>query len=321
MTTKPTSRRSFIKKTALATSAFGLSLKLPAMESSTQPLFKISLAEWSLYRSLFAKKIDHLDFPILTRKHGIEAVEYVNQFFMDKAEDKAYLKEMKTRADGEGVKSLLIMCDREGALGAPKKKERIQAVENHKKWVEAAKYLGCHSIRVNGFSGGSWGAKPDDYDESMKLVADGLRRLCEYADPLDINVSIENHGGNSSNAKWLMGVMKAADHPRAGTLPDFGNFRIYGNKEETLSYDAYRGVEEMMPIAIGVSVKTKVWDDNGNQSDLDYDRMMKIVLDSGYRGYCGIEHSEKDKEWEAIGEVREKLIACRDRMKEAYGGR
>ncbi len=285
-----------------------------------EPLFKISLAEWSLYRQLFQKKLDHLDFPMMTKKHGIDAVEYVNQFFKDKAEDMAYLKEMKDRADSEGVRSLLIMCDMEGALGAPEEKDRIQTVENHKKWVTAAKYLGCHSIRVNGFSRGGFGSKPDDFDESMKLVADGLRRLCEYADPHDINVIIENHGGNSSNAKWLVGVMKAADHPRAGTLPDFGNFSIYKDREKnkSVSYDAYRGTEELMPLAKGVSLKTTVWDDDGNQSDLDYDRMMKIVLDAGYRGYVGIEHGEAGREWESIVEVRDKLLAVRDRLKDHY---
>ena len=148
-------RRDFIKKSAIAATGLGLALNSHAkMKDKAEPLFKISLAEWSINRSLFAKKTDHLDFPILARKHGIEAVEYVNQFFMDKAEDKAYLREMKSRADGEGVRSLLIMCDREGALGNPDAGKRKQTVDNHKKWVNAAKYLGCHSIRVNGFSSG-----------------------------------------------------------------------------------------------------------------------------------------------------------------------
>lgn len=314
-------RRKFIKSSMLT--AAGLSLGIKEEDTTnkvTKPLFDISLAEWSLQRSLFSGKIDHLDFPVLARQHGIAAVEYVNQFFMDKAKDKAYLREMKHRADSEGVRSLLIMCDLEGALGDPDKTKRLQTVDNHKKWVDAAKYLGCHSIRVNGFSGGSWGSAPDDFEESMKLVADGLQLLCTYANQFDINVLIENHGGNSSNAKWLMGVMKQANHPRAGTLPDFGNFRIYKNKETgaITSYDAYRGVEELMPLAKGVSVKTTAWDDMGNQSALDYDKMMTIVLDAGYRGYCGIEHGEKDREWESIVEVKGKLLECRDRLMVKY---
>ena len=314
-------RRAFIKNTALTTVGLGLAVNSEGKNiNPPAPLFKISIAEWSIHRSLFSGAMKHLDFPIMARKHKIDAIEYVNQFFMDKATDKAYLREMKDRADSEGVRSLLIMCDREGALGHPNEKERLQAVDNHKKWVEAAKYLGCHSIRVNGFSGGSWGSPPDDFEESKKLVAEGLRKLCEYADPFDINVMIENHGGNSSNAQWLMGVMQLADHKRAGTLPDFGNFRIYKNNEtgETTSYDAYRGVKELMPLAFGVSVKTIAWDDKGNQSDLDYERMMRIVLDAGYRGYCGIEHGEESREWAAISEVRQKLLICRDKLRSEY---
>lgn len=315
-----TTRRNFLKTTAITTAGLSLGLQSQAAMTSKDHLFKISLAEWSINRPLFKKKIDHLDFPILSRKHGIDAVEYVNQFFKDKAEDNAYLREMKSRADGEGVRSVLIMCDGEGALGADDEKERIQTVENHKKWVQAAKYLGCHSIRINGYSAYKWSKSKKDFKESQKLVADGLRRVCEYADEFDINVMIENHGGFSSNGKWLAGVMKLADHPRAGTLPDFGNFRLngWGSKKPAESYDAYRGVEELMPYAKGVSVKITAWDDDGNQSDLDYERMMKIVLDAGYRGYCGIEHGEQGREWESIVEVRDKLIATRDALKGMY---
>ena len=309
-------RRDFIKKTALASAAIGMALKSQASDGfAAEPLFKISLAEWSINKPLFAGTTDHLDFPLLARRHGIDAVEYVNQFFMDKATDKAYLREMKLRADNEGVRSVLIMCDREGQLGHAEEKERVQAVENHKKWVEAAKYLGCHAIRVNGYSTVEWSKKQSDFDESQKLVADGLRRMCEFADGFDIDVLIENHGGFSSNGKWLVGVMKKSGHKRAGTLPDFGNFRLNGyGKGAAESYDAYRGVQELMPYAKGVSVKTTAWDDKGNSSPLDYDRMLSIVLEAGFRGYCGIEHGDPGREWESITEVRQLLIESRDRL-------
>ena len=305
----PISRRNFLRQSTMASTALAFS-PVTAFRGAfrAEPLFKISLAQWSLNPLLFSGKMDNLDFAAETTRHGIDAVEYVNQFFMDKATDRDYLKEMKTRADGEGVRSVLIMCDREGRLGDPDEKVRQECVDNHKKWVEAAQYLGCHSIRVNGYSEGSEA-------EQMERVADGLHRLCNFADDYGIDVIIENHGGYSSNARWLAGVMKAADHPRAGTLPDFGNFRI--SKEET--YDSYRGVEELMPYAKGVSVKPTVWDDKGNQSGLDYERMMKIVLDAGYRGYCGIEHGPRDQEWEGIMEVKGKLEAAREALAGAYG--
>ncbi len=316
MSNKKIHRREFIRKTALATAALGVSgLAARAAGTFKDPLFKISLAEWSINKPLFAGQIDHLDFPVLAKKHGIDAIEYVNQFFMDKAQDQAYLREMKTRADGEGVRSVLIMCDREGLLGDADPAKRSQTVDNHKKWVDAAKFLGCHSIRVNAFSSVPWSDTEAAFGESQKLVAEGLHLLCDYGKSADIHVIIENHGGFTSNGKWLAGLMKMVDHPYAGTLPDFGNFRISGGENApTVSYDAYRGVQELMPYAKGVSVKTTVWDDAGNRHPLDYNRMLKIVVDAGYHGYCGIEHGETGREWESILEVRDALLKAREAL-------
>ena len=303
-------RRNFLTTTAAAAAAAGLGFRsAPSHAAAPHPLFDISLAEWSLNRAIFAGKMDHLDFAGFAHDLGIDAVEYVNQFFMDKATDKAYLQEMKQRAEDVGVRSLLIMCDREGALGHPDQKERMQAVDNHKKWADAAAFLGCHSIRVNGYTPGV-----EDFRESMGLVADGLRPLCEYGDSLGLNVIIENHGGLSSNGAWLASVMELTDHPRVGTMPDFGNFRISENE----SYDSYFGVMQLMPYAPAVSVKPTVWDAEGNQHPLDYVRMMRIVLDAGYRGYAGIEHGVEGDEKASITEVKVRLEEARDVLKDQY---
>ena len=275
-------RRDFTKASLLGISALGLapSMTYGSVANSTNPLYNISLAQWSLHRNLFDGELDNLDFAATAREEfGIDAVEYVNQFFMDKATNRSYLKRMKRRADRAGVNSLLIMCDREGALGDPDPKTREQVVQNHHKWVDAAAFLGCHSIRVNAQSEGS-------YAEQKKLAADGLRKLTEYAAPKDINVIVENHGGLSSNGDWLTAVLEAVDHPRCGALPDFGNFTIRDGEK----YNRYRGVRQLMPHAKGVSAKTYAFDDDGDETTIDYDRMMRIVLEEGYRGYVGIEY-------------------------------
>ena len=276
-------RRRFIQTTSASAAALGLTswLSTPAFaQDADEPWFQISLAQWSLHRTLRAGELDHLDFAKTAKEDfGIEAVEYVNQFFKDKAKDTDYLKQMKQRAADHGVKSLLIMCDGEGRLGDPDNAARTQAVENHYKWVEAAKYLGCHSIRVNAASAG-------DYDEQIKLAADGLRRLTEFAAKHDMNVIVENHGGLSSNGKWLASVMKAVDLDHCGTLPDFGNFRVAQDNW----YDRYQGVEELMPFAKAVSAKSHDFDDQGHEVNTDYQKMMKIVKDAGYRGFVGIEY-------------------------------
>jgi sugar phosphate isomerase/epimerase len=271
----------------------------------SEKLFDISLAEWSFHRALFGRgpdRMDHLDFARTAREQfDVAAVEYVNQFFKDKAKDEAYLGEMNRRAGDFGVKQLLIMCDGEGALGDPDASKRAKAVENHYKWVDAAKFLGCHSIRVNAQSSG----KPE---EAMKLAADGLRRLTEYADGVEINVLVENHGGYSSDGQWLAGVMKRVDHPRCGTLPDFGNFRI----SPFQTYDRYKGVAELMPWAKAVSAKSHDFDEQGNEIHTDYFKMMRIVVDAGYRGFVGIEY-EGGKLSEADGVLATKRLLERVR--------
>ena len=258
----------------------GLALANSSLSKDKNDLFKISLAEWSLHKALQSGRIDHLDFCKISKdEFGIMAVEYVNSFFFDKAKDIIYLREMKNRAENLGVKSLLIMCDNLGMLGDPDKNARISAVENHYKWVEAAKFLGCHSIRVNASSDGS-------YSEQISLAADGLRRLAEFGETFDINIIVENHGGFSSSGEWLALVMMEVNHPRIGTLPDFGNFKI---KDEDW-YDRYKGVKELMPYATAVSAKSHDFDALGNEINTDYYKMMKIVTEAGYSGYVGIEY-------------------------------
>jgi L-ribulose-5-phosphate 3-epimerase len=274
----PLSRRHFLSTaSATAAAAFALpTIASNALAQSAKP-FKISLAQWSLNKPLFKKEIDNLDFAkIAKEKFGIEAVEYVNQFFKDKAKDESYLAEMKKRTSDLGVTNVLIMIDGEGALGNKDEAKRIKAVENHYKWVQAAKFLGCHSIRVNAET-----EKGGDPEECKKLAADGLRRLAEFAKPLDINVIVENHGGLSSNGKWLAETIRLTGVANCGTLPDFGNF---------YEYDRYQGVTDLMPLAKAVSAKSYDFDEKGNETKIDFAKMMKIVLDAGYHGWVGIEY-------------------------------
>ena len=286
-------RREFIKTSASLSAGMiltGLASTLINGCNKQMP-FKISLAEWSLHRTLNNKEIDHLDLAAIAENNfGIKAIEYVNSFFFNHAKDKAYLTEMKNRADDHGVKSLLIMCDNEGNLGDPDDTKRTGSIENHYKWAEAAKFLDCHSIRVNARSFGS-------YDEQIRLAADGLQRLVEFGDNIGINIIVENHGGLSSNGEWLSSVMKKVNHPRIGTLPDFGNFRI----ENEDWYDRYKGMKELMPFAKAVSAKSHEFDEDGDETGSDYYRIMDIVLENGYNGYVGIEYEgTKHSEMEGI---------------------
>ncbi len=311
-------RREFVdktSKTAIALSVLGLigcqNNKEPKKNKALEPLaqanslfFKISLAQWSLHRTLHSGKMNHLDFASKARSFGCDGIEYVNQFFADKAKDKTYLKEMNNRANSEGVDNVLIMIDREGLLADSTTSNRLKAIENHYKWVDAAHVLGCHAIRVN-LGGGI------DKTEASKAGIDSLIKLSEFAKDSGINILVENHGGFSSDGNWLADVMKHVHYENCGTLPDFGNFCI--KKDETGNcieeYDRYQGVSELLPFAKALSAKSHNFDPEGNETVTDYLRMMKMAKASGYRGYVGIEfEGDNVSEEEGIRLTKDLLV-------------
>lgn len=292
-------RRSFIKKSLLGIPAL---TALPSITFAEKPL-KIGLAQWSLHRALRSKKLNNLDFAKTAKeKFDIDVVEYVNVFFSDKAKNKEYLNEMKLRSVDIGVKNSLIMVDGEGNLGDLNERKRIKAVDNHKKWVEAANYIGCNHIRVNAAGNGT-------EEEVSKYASDSLQKLGDFSKDFDINIIVENHGGYSSDAQWLVNVIQKTDRNNVGTLPDFGNFCVKSKPNKlsswgglsgcAIEYDKYKGVKEMLPYAKSVSAKSINFDDNGNSIEIDFYKMMKIVKDSDYNDFVSIEyegtsHSEEE---------------------------
>lgn len=304
-------RKFFLKSVGASLLSYTLLPTTPASlfakAEQTNMFFDISLAQWSLHKAFFDGRMDPINFPkIAKQQFGINAVEYVNQFYKGKARDKKYLRKLKYIAESEGVYNHLIMVDGEGDLGEADSKKRQQAVENHYKWVEAAHYLGCRTIRVN-----ARGQSEYSYEEQKKAAADGLRKLCEFSESYGINIVVENHGGVSSNGKWVLEVMKEVSHPLCGTLPDFGNFDISENE----SYDPYKGTKEMMPYAKGVSAKSYDFDENGNETSIDYERMLKIAKDTGFRGYVGVEYEgDRLSEPEGIKATKDLLLKMGEEM-------
>ena len=288
-----TTRRHFVKQSLLGAGALMIKPSLYACIQASD--LEISLAEWSLHRALKAGKLDHLDFPAKAKNDfGIGAVEYVNGFFggskmnfKEAGKNTAYLNELLKRSKDAGVVNHLIMVDNEGSLALPDDKERLEAVDNHKKWIEAAKILGCKTVRVNLHGEGA-------SDEKKTASIDSLSRLGEFAGTMNINVVVENHGSDSSNGMWVASVMKQVNRPNVGTLPDFGNFCIshpWGTTQDGCDdmYDRYKGVEELLPYAKGVSAKTYDFDNNGEQPLMDYKKLISIVKASSFKGYIGIE--------------------------------
>lgn len=290
-------RRNFLKEAGLAAGALGLLSGLPALGAfsniSQKSFFEISLAEWSLHRTLRSGKMTNMDFPAKAKNDfGITAVEYVDQYFSDKARDQQYLSELKKRATDLGVRNVLIMIDTAGALAGTDTAKRITAVENHYQWIDAAKFLGCHSIRVNLRGEGT----PEDMS---KAAIDSLGRLSEYGAKNKIGVIVENHGGVSSDGKWLVNVIKQVNNPYCGTLPDFDNWCVSlattgTGKHCEKEYDRYLGTKEMMPFARGVSAKSRSFDPSGNEINIDFMKLIQIVKEektSAFQGFIGIEYA------------------------------
>lgn len=281
------------------------------VSSKPKRKLQISLAQYSFHRALFKrngyKPMDALDFPKVTKNLGIDAVEYVGHFFPNREPKMKFTKEMLKRSKDAGVENLLIMVDRKGDLGDPDNAKRKQAVDNHMQWVEAAAVLGCHSIRVNARSEGT-------PDEQRKLLADGLRSLCEQAEKYKMNIIMENHGGLSGNGEWLASVFETTGHSACGILPDFGNF---WDREKNVLYDPYKGIEAMLPHAKALSAKAfdvtpgTEYDMKHRKFDfeINFERMMKMSLESGYDGWIGIEYEGPNPELdERVGIVRTKKM-------------
>lgn len=310
-----TQRRKFFKNTLQAGVALAVlpsishAASLSPMHSKKAP-YTISLAEWSLREWLNSGKISNMDFPETTKKvFDIHAVEYVSSFFKGKETDNTYLSELKKRSDGAGVTNVLIMVDMwgpEGAIASPEERTRKTAAANHHKWVDAAKFLGCHAIRVNASGYGD-----ASYKDAQNYFADGLAKLVEYGADNEISIVVENHGGYSSNGRWLADVMKAVDSKYCGTLPDFGNFRT--NVEQGIFYDPYIGVAELMPYAKGVSAKSMGFDKQGQDTTIDFHKMMQIVSAFDFEGYVGIEwgggYGMKMNPEEAVKATKKLLLA------------
>lgn len=305
-------RRTFLMVGVGAVASWGLGAGKRTWAASDEEPFKISLAEWSLNKSIRAGLITNLDFPrVAKREFDIDCIEFVDQFFADKAKDKNYLNELKKRAEDEGVKMGLIMIDTNGPLGAKSQSARNRAVGKTFEWIDAAAFLDCATVRVNarGYQ---------DAAGLLDTVAGSCARLADYAAERNINVAIENHGGPSSDPVWLTSVMRKVDKPNFGTLPDFGNFPG--------EIDRYDAVEMMMPYAKAVSAKANAFTPEGLVKETDFFRMMRIVRDAGYTGYVGVESgaASVEKEGDAIRMTRDLLRRIREeqkRCKPIFNGR
>lgn len=264
--------------------------KAQDLKPSTQNAFKdkLVLAQWSFNKELFAGQMNTFDFIREAKEMGFSGVEFVNQFFMDKIEDEAYLDSLRATSEKIGIKNTLLMIDRAGNLGASDEKEREAAVLEHKKWMLAAAHLGCPNIRVNAHGDGS-------SEEVFEACKSSIAKLLTWGKQRKVGVIIENHGGYSSDGDWLYRLIQELEPYGVASLADFDNWCIERENGElwgapcVKEYDRYKGMQQLLPSAKSVSVKAFEFDANGLPVKSDFSRMFRLIRDSGYDGYLAVE--------------------------------
>jgi sugar phosphate isomerase/epimerase len=302
-------RRVFLRNSAIGATALAITPLIA--QKTAQKELRISLAQWSLHRSFNDGILDPVDFAsVAMEKYQIDAVEFVNGFYLDKANDEKFWNNMNARSQDAGVKNLVLMVDDEGDMGAAGEKVRLKSVENHYKWVHAAKLLGCHTMRVNAFG-------DRDREIYMKCMMESMARLADYAASSEINIVIENHGLFSSDAALVAEIIREVNRPNFGAFPDFGNWCLSAKWGSTQGdcdreYDRYKGVAELLPYAKAVSAKSYNFNAEGEDTTIDYFRMMKIVKESDYHGYIGIKYEGTEKS------EHEGILLTRSLMKKAW---
>lgn len=277
-------RRSFFGKTAAMTAtgfltpmAMNAADKISTVQPPRMITDDISLAQWALVDEVRAGKWKTTEFAKIAREDfGINGIEYVNTLMEVPTE--GYLKKLKKNAEDHGVTSVLIMVDDEGDGCDHTKEGRRQFDINHRKWIDAAQYLGCHAIRTN--CRGSQVAQKVSREESLKWAAESYNMLLEYAIPAKMQVVIENHGGLSNDADWMVALMKEVDNLYFGTYPDW--------RAPTKEFDNYEYLHKCLPYAKGMSYR------NQPTEELSA-KMIKLSRGAGYRGWYGIESSGREE--------------------------
>ena len=281
MSSDPT-RRDFVKATAMGAVAVGLGGKTPAHPRRPKRDFKISIAAWSVHREVRSGKLKLIDAcRFLREEYDVDGFELVNTLL--EVPTAEYVRKFRAEAQRFHLAIPLIMCDGEGDFGSVDPDERRRAVRYHTKWMYVASDLGCHSIRVN------WRGAPEGAEKDPALVLaftersiDAYAEMARIGGENGLNVIIENPGGISSPPEMLLGLIKAVNSPRFGTLPDWGGFPD--------DVDRYDAVDKMMPYAKGVSAKCYDFGPDGRETKIDFERMVQICVDKhGYHSFLGIE--------------------------------
>ena len=296
-------RRKFINDIFKGTAAISLSSPLlnnDLFANYVSNKLKISLQCFSFASEFYKGNFDLSNFSKIVREtYNLDGAEFWSIPFMGKEKNSFFLNELRQKSNDYGIKNTIILVDlldmqtmKQGnSLASIDKKERNQAIEDHKPWIDAAKSIGCDSIRINLWSDAS-------KEEVMKVSIESISKLLEYSSDKNISIVIENHGGHTGDAKWLVNLIKKINNKNLGTLPDFGTLNFCVKRDLNLDftakcfsqYDKYLGVKELLPYAKGISAKSTQFDLKGNETTTNFKKMVRLIKKSNFEGYISIEY-------------------------------
>ncbi|GAB5561933.1 MAG: hypothetical protein SynsKO_35800 [Synoicihabitans sp.] len=303
----PMERREFVKGLSAASAAVvaGNVLRAKPAVDAAKP-FTLSLSQWGFHRAIFGDARDNYQDFITTlhrapddvlrgdmdprdivwraRELGVGVVDLVNILWFGHGQDGPWLADFKARARDAGVTFGVLMCDQLGRIAAKDSAERKRSISGHLDWMETAAELGCPFLRVNPYGDGS-------YLEQLKRGAETLHELADRSSDFGLEILVENHGHPGSNGAWLAMLIEQADHPRLGTYTDLDNFFMGGwNHDPQRRYDRTQGLFDLAPYTKAISAKTHDFGPDGEETTIDYQACLKILLDAGFTGLVGAEY-------------------------------
>lgn len=261
-----------------------------AARSKRKPI--LSCETYSLRSYFGSKEITYLTVPKLLKQMGIPGVTY-NDIWME-SWDNAYLDRIKRACREAGVKITGLIC--EGNLATQDEAKWEEQIRTDEKKMRAAAYLGAPIVRLN--IGGLGDEKLDATIGVQRVIA-AFKRLLPLAKELNVKMTIENHGGVSKKADWILEIIKGTDPKWVGACLDFGNWPDEIRNSESA---------KLAPYAYHTHVKCHTFTSEGEDTNKDYKYLLGLLKNSGYRYAVSIEYEGPDDQKVGVAKSRDLIL-------------
>ncbi len=268
----PIHRRALLKVLSAAAVAPAWAASQPHIHFPTEPRQRIAVASYP-FRN---ERIPLTQFPgMVVERFKIRNIEPLGEHFQSR--EASYLAELRAANEKAGVAVINIPASPEGSLYDPNEAKRLHAIEDSKRWVDAAVSLHCPSVRLH--IAGVHNVAPD-----VGRTAASLKAIAAYGAEKNVVINLENDDPRTEEAFFLVKVIDQVGSPWLHGLPDFCNSRLIGT--EQYDYDAVRA---MFQHAYNISHAKDSEVDEGKVYRIDVDKTFAIAKAAGYRGYFSME--------------------------------